>query len=58
MFAEFNPVLADRYLERLQHGFNGIDFRRFSKVKNPELKRYNFGFAQLLEAKPLETQAF
>jgi len=25
-------------------------------VKNPQLKRYNFGFAQLLEAKPLETK--
>ena len=31
--------------------FTSVDFRRYSKVKNPQLKRYNFGFAQLLEAK-------
>ena len=38
------------------NGFDSIDFSRYSKVKNPQLKRYNFGFAQLLEAKPLETK--
>ena len=36
MFAEFTPELADR-------------FSRYSKVRNPKLKRYNFGFGQLLE---------
>ena len=49
MFAEFTPLLADRYIERFSGGFDGVDFSRYSKVKNPKLKRYNFGFAQLLE---------
>jgi ABC-type sugar transport system substrate-binding protein len=52
MFAEFTPPLADRYIERFSGGFDGVDFSRYSKVKNPQLKNYNFGFAQLLEAKP------
>jgi ABC-type sugar transport system substrate-binding protein len=52
MFAEFNPQLADRFIERYSGGFRGVDFSRYSKVKNPQLKHYNFGFAQLLEAKP------
>jgi ABC-type sugar transport system substrate-binding protein len=49
MFAEFTPALADRYIERFSGGFDGVDFSRYSKVRNPKLKRYNFGFAQLLE---------
>jgi len=49
MFAEFTPQLADRYLQLFKNGFNGIDFSRYSKVKNPQLKRYNFGFVQLLD---------
>jgi ABC-type sugar transport system substrate-binding protein len=49
MFAEFTPQLADRYIERFSGGFDGVDFSRYSKVRNPKLKRYNFGFAQLLE---------
>jgi ABC-type sugar transport system substrate-binding protein len=49
MFAEFTPLLADRYIERFSGGFDGVDFSRYSKVKNPKLRRYNFGFAQLLE---------
>ena len=52
MFAEFTPPLAERYIQRFSNGFDSIDFSRYSKVKNPQLKRYNFGFAQLLEAKP------
>ena len=51
MFATFTPRLADLYLERFGGGFQNVDFRRYSKVKNRELKRYNFGFAQLLESK-------
>jgi ABC-type sugar transport system substrate-binding protein len=47
MFAEFTPLLADRYIERFSGGFDGVDFSRYSKVKNPKLRRYNFGFAQL-----------
>jgi ABC-type sugar transport system substrate-binding protein len=52
MFAEFTPLLADRYLERFSGGFGSVDFSRYSKVKNPQLRRYDFGFAQLLEARP------
>jgi hypothetical protein len=52
MFTEFTPQLADRYIERFSDGFDGIDFSRYSKVKNPQLKRYNFGFAQLLKSPP------
>jgi ABC-type sugar transport system substrate-binding protein len=49
MFAEFTPALADRYIERFSGGFDGVDFSRYSKVRNSKLRRYNFGFAQLLE---------
>jgi ABC-type sugar transport system substrate-binding protein len=49
MFAEFTPALADRYIERFSSGFDGVDFSRYSKVRNSKLRRYNFGFAQLLE---------
>jgi ABC-type sugar transport system substrate-binding protein len=49
MFAEFTPQLADRYIDRFSGGFDGVDFSRYSKVKNPALKRYSFGFAQLLQ---------
>ena len=56
MFAEFTPPLADRYIQQFSNGFDSIDFSRYSKVKNPQLKRYNFGFAQLLEAKPLDAK--
>jgi ABC-type sugar transport system substrate-binding protein len=49
MFAQFTPALADRYIERFSGGFDGVDFSRYSKVRNAKLKRYNFGFAQLLE---------
>ncbi|HYC47791.1 MAG TPA: ABC transporter substrate-binding protein [Burkholderiales bacterium] len=49
MFTHFDPQLADRYMERFGRGFSGVDFRRFSKVLNPKLKRYNFSFAQFLE---------
>jgi hypothetical protein len=52
MFAEFTPRLVDRYIERFSGGFDSIDFSRYSKVRNPQLKRYIFGFAQLLEDNP------
>ena len=52
MFAEFTPQLADRFIQRFGNGFDSVDFSRYSKVKNPQLKRYDFGFAQLLEAMP------
>jgi ABC-type sugar transport system substrate-binding protein len=51
MFANFDSQLADRYLERFGKGFDAVDFRRYSKVLNPKLKRYNFEFAQFLQAR-------
>jgi ABC-type sugar transport system substrate-binding protein len=50
MFAEFTPQLAQRYIERFSGGFDAVDFGRYSKVKTPRLKRYDFDFAQLLAA--------
>jgi ABC-type sugar transport system substrate-binding protein len=52
MFAEFTPLLADRYIARFSAGFDSVDFGRYSKVRNPQLKRYDFGFAQLLGIMP------
>jgi ABC-type sugar transport system substrate-binding protein len=52
MFAELTPQLADRYIERFSGGFGAIDFLRYSKARNPTLQRYDFGFAQLLNAQP------
>jgi hypothetical protein len=49
MFVLFTPSLADRFLERYgDMRFERVDFRRFSKVLNPKLKRYDFSFGQLL----------
>jgi hypothetical protein len=48
VFAEFTPQLADRYVEQFSGGSDGVDFSATSKVRNLKLKRYNFGFAQLL----------
>ena len=50
MFTLFSPALAQRFNQMFGEGrFDSIDFRRFSKVHNPRLKRYNFDFRQLLE---------
>lgn len=49
MFVLFTPNLADRFLERYGDlRFDRVDFRRYSKVLNPKLKRYDFSFGQLL----------
>ena len=52
MFTLFTPALAGVYLQRLgerfEHAQGRVDFRRYSKVHNPQLRRYEFGFAQLL----------
>lgn len=49
MFALFDARLADVFLSRFGQGYERIDFRRYSKVHNPRLRRYEFGFAQLLQ---------
>lgn len=49
MFASFTPKLANRFLKSYgEMRFDQVDFRRYSKVLNPRLKRYNFSFEQLL----------
>ncbi len=50
MFVSFTPQLASRFIERYgKMDFDQVDFRRFSKVLNPGLKRYDFSFGQLLK---------
>lgn len=49
MFSLFDPALARRYL---RESGRDIDFRRFSKVHNPTLAQYNFGFAAFLRGSP------
>jgi ABC-type sugar transport system substrate-binding protein len=49
MFVLFSPKEVDLFLARYgEDRFDSIDFRRFSKVHNRRLKRYDFSFRQLL----------
>jgi len=48
MFTVFDRAAAERYLQRFGDGISGIDFRPFSKVLNPRLKRYDFSFGQVM----------
>jgi ABC-type sugar transport system substrate-binding protein len=49
MFTLFTPEQARLYQSRFgDMHFDRVDFRRFSKVTNPSLKRYDFNFGQLL----------
>ncbi len=48
MFVLFNPALASVFESRFGDSYGSIDFRRYSKVLNPAVKRYVFEFAQLL----------
>jgi ABC-type sugar transport system substrate-binding protein len=49
MFMLFSPADSQRYEQRFgDMNFDSIDFRRYSKVLNPGLKRYDFSFRQLL----------
>ena len=47
MFSLFDAPLAERYLA-FGEDFTRLDFRRHSKVLNTRLKKYDFGFGQLL----------
>lgn len=48
VFMSFGPKDAEAYMTRFgQNQFASIDFRRFSKVLNPGLKRYDFRFQQV-----------
>jgi ABC-type sugar transport system substrate-binding protein len=52
MFSLFSPQQAARFSQLYGDGrFGAIDFKHFSKFHNPQLKRYNFSFAQLLGRK-------
>jgi len=52
MFSLFSPQQAARFSQLYGDGrFDAIDFKRFSKFHNPQLKRYNFTFQQLLGSK-------
>nr|WP_316643951.1 ABC transporter substrate-binding protein [uncultured Roseateles sp.] len=48
MFAVFDKPMAERYLQRFGDGIKDVDFRPFSKVLNPRLKRYDFSFGQVM----------
>ncbi len=49
MFALFDARLAEVFQSRFGQGYDRIDFRRYSKAHNPRLRRYDFGFSQLLQ---------
>jgi ABC-type sugar transport system substrate-binding protein len=49
MFTLFTPDEAERFMKRFGDlSALTIDFRSYSKVLNPKLKKYQFGFGQLL----------
>lgn len=49
MFALFSRAEAETFLNRYgEMNFDAVDFRRFSKVLNHRVKRYDFSFRQLL----------
>ena len=49
MFVLFGAKEVDQFLARYgEDRYDSIDFKRFSKVHNPRLKRYDFSFRQLL----------
>ena len=49
MFTLFSPDDAQRFMKRFGDlSTLTIDFRSYSKVLNPKLKKYQFGFGQLL----------
>lgn len=52
VFPLFSVRDADTFERRYGEGhFDAIDFRRFSKVHNPAITRYDFGFRQLLKGR-------
>ena len=50
MFMLFSPADAARFQTRFGDlKFDHVDFRRFSKVLNPQIKMYDFNFRQLMQ---------
>ncbi|WP_342616415.1 ABC transporter substrate-binding protein [Rhodoferax sp. GW822-FHT02A01] len=48
MFTLFDAESAERFRARYASGYSRIDFRKYSKVLNPQVKHYNFSFEQLI----------
>lgn len=48
MFTAFDQAMSERFLQRFGDAIADLDFRPFSKVLNPKLKRYDFRFGQVL----------
>lgn len=48
MFTLFSARSADVFAARFGAGASPIDYRRYSKVLNPQVRRYEFGFETLL----------
>lgn len=48
MFMLFDKALAQRFQARFEPELRDIDFRPYSKVLNPNIKRYEFSLAPLL----------
>ena len=48
MLALFNERTAAQFVARFDEQLGQLDFRQYSKAQNPRLKRYDFGFEQLL----------
>jgi hypothetical protein len=49
LFSLFTPELSERFQALFGSNAHQIDFRKYSKVFNPQVKRYKFGFEQLLK---------
>lgn len=50
MFILFDVHSAERFLSKFGQGdYSSISIRKYSKVLNPEIKRYNFSFDQLIQ---------
>jgi ABC-type sugar transport system substrate-binding protein len=49
LFTLFTPDLSDRFQAIFGINAHKIDFRKYSKALNPPIKRYKFGFEQLLK---------
>jgi hypothetical protein len=48
MFTLFTPESAQRFMQRFGEGAGPLNFRRYSKVLNPRLGRYDFDVSDLL----------
>ena len=54
LFISFDKDSAERYEKLMRHPATAVDFRQFSKVLNPRVKRYNFATELWLHGKGRE----